>query len=594
MRWFRKSLLWVSAGYVAAAQVAWAQPVAAPPPGAAGVTLCRPVPVTDAAAPQPAAGPIGLAPLQPLAPAAPAKAPTAMTPAKAPTAKAPAAKMPAFTVRGQMEETRDRSLPGLPSSVPSLVGGPVPGPVADTIRPAALPSPEPARPTAIEAQPKKLEMPLAPDSKPQPESPIPAGPAAASPNSFYLQNNPWTGPTNGVILRDHPALVYENGPGPGDAAGPGQRLWVRAEYLLWWTRGYHLPPLVTTAPATDNEDLRGSFADPNTLVLFGGSSSPSSAMSGGRFMAGWNFDPCGTCGIEGGYFFLGRQNHTFTADSSQFPVLARPFFNVNTGMQDRELTASPGLLPTDAFKLSGTITANNFTSLQGAELNARHQLCCGCDYTVNGFAGFRYLDLHEGLTITENVVSAAAVPGFTIFTPGNRIDVVDSFQTRNRFYGGQLGADGEIRRGPWSLMGRVQVGLGVTHQTIDIAGSQTVTTLAGDRSVFTGGLLALPSNIGQFSRDRFSVVPQVGLKIGYNLNENIRVFVGYDFLYWSSVVRPGDQIDTTVNVTQIPNFIPVGAPPGFIPASSAVRPVVPFRTTGFYAQGVNVGLEVRY
>ncbi|MGG7379585.1 BBP7 family outer membrane beta-barrel protein, partial [Escherichia coli] len=70
------------------------------------------------------------------------------------------------------------------------------------------------------------------------------------------------------------------------------------------------------------------------------------------------------------------------------------------------------------------------------------------------------------------------------------------------------------------------------------------TTPGGQTSAVVGGLLALPSNIGNFQRNRFGVVPQVGLKVGYNLTDNLRVYVGYDFLWWCNVVRPGDQIDT--------------------------------------------------
>ena len=100
----------------------------------------------------------------------------------------------------------------------------------------------------------------------------------------------------------------------------------------------------------------------------------------------------------------------------------------------------------------------------------------------------------------------------------------------------------------------------------------------------------LSGNIGSFSQDRFSVVPQVGIRVGYNITPNLRVYVGYDFLYWSSVLRPGDQIDRGLNELAIPNF---GSQPG-TPAGDPRRPMVPFRDSDFWAQGVNFGLEFRY
>src|SRR6266576_1328195 len=33
--------------------------------------------------------------------------------------------------------------------------------------------------------------------------------------------------------------------------GPPGRFWVSAEYLYWWTKGLHIPPLVTSGSATD-------------------------------------------------------------------------------------------------------------------------------------------------------------------------------------------------------------------------------------------------------------------------------------------------------------------------------------------------------
>jgi hypothetical protein len=410
--------------------------------------------------------------------------------------------------------------------------------------------------------------------------------------SILYQRNAWSGATEGVTLQEGSIVIYEDNPRTLlGTASPGYRIYGQAEYLLWWTKGYHLPPLITTAPATVPEDVRGTLGVDGTAVLFGDSNTGTGPRSGGRFTAGWFLDPCGTCAVEGGYFFLGRKNNNFLIDSSQFPVLARPFFNVNIGAPDRELTASPGTSPGDFFKLRGSIAVNNFTDLEGAELDVRRCLCSGCDWRVGVLAGFRYLHLHEGLGIAETVTSAKAVPGFPIFDPGNQIVVSDNFRTRNRFYGGQLGVDGEIGRGRWSVTGRFQLGLGVTHESVDIAGSQVVTTLAGQRTVFNGGLLALPSNSGLSSQNRFSVVPQVGVKLGYNFTDNLRLFVGYDFLYWTNVIRPGDQVDLALNVTQIPNF---GNNPAFAPPSNIVRPIVPFHTTDFWAQGINVGFELRY
>jgi hypothetical protein len=103
-----------------------------------------------------------------------------------------------------------------------------------------------------------------------------------------------------------------------------------------------------------------------------------------------------------------------------------------------------------------------------------------------------------------------------------------------------------------------------------------------------GGLLALPTNIGQHSNNRFAVVPEVGINLGYQVADWWRVFVGYDFLLLSSVIRPGDQIDPNINVSFIPNFY------SNAPASPLLRPAPTLKDTNFWAQGISIGMEIRY
>ena len=85
-----------------------------------------------------------------------------------------------------------------------------------------------------------------------------------------------------------------------------------------------------------------------------------------------------------------------------------------------------------------------------------------------------------------------------------------------------------------------------------------MTNLNGTVTSARGGLLALSSNIGTFHKNSFSVVPEVDATLSYHINEHWRLFAGYDLLYWTNVVRPGQQIDRTLDETLIPNFEPSG------------------------------------
>jgi hypothetical protein len=369
---------------------------------------------------------------------------------------------------------------------------------------------------------------------------------------------------------------------PDDGDAPNNHLWVSAEYLLWWIKGQSLPALVTTG--SPNDHIPGALGQPNTFVLYGNGNVSEDVRSGLRFRAGWWFTDDHSIGVDGSFFFLGDRSVNFIAGSNGSPALFRPFldagFPAGHGLptqpfEDAEIVAFPGVA-------AGAVAVSQSTRLQGYELNVRGNLlngsCDGYCYTIDGYAGFRSLVLDEDLQITESITSV--VPG----APGSLL-VRDWFSTGNRFYGGQVGINAEARFGLFYLDLNTQVAAGNVHQMVDILGGTSTTTPSG--STFSpGGLLAQRSNTGHFDRDRFAVLPEVGVTFGYHVTDYLRVFVGYNFLYISNVARPAQQIDRVVN----PTFIP-GSP---IPASGPARPSFTFHETDFYAQGINFGLEFRW
>jgi hypothetical protein len=173
--------------------------------------------------------------------------------------------------------------------------------------------------------------------------------------------------------------------------------------------------------------------------------------------------------------------------------------------------------------------------------------------------------------------------------------VTDRFATSNQFYGGQVGVDGRWLYGRMTLDGRVKVALGVTQQDLTVEGNQQIIG-RNNPDPRPGGLLALPSNIGTFSSSRFSVVPEIGGSVGYYVTDWMRLSVGYNFLYWSSVIRPGDQIDRNLNSNQIPNFNLVNVNGVLRPAviSTDPPPRHLFNPTDYWAQGLTFGVEVHF
>jgi hypothetical protein len=369
--------------------------------------------------------------------------------------------------------------------------------------------------------------------------------------------------------------------------GPPGTFWVSAEYLYWWTKGSNLPNLVTGGSATDA--IPGALGQPGTRVLFGGDED-SQGHSGARFNAGIWLNDSHTFGLEGSYFFLGSRSENFFTGASGAPgsaVITRPFLDVPpTGaapFQNSEIVAFPGVA-------GGTVSVQSTSRLQGAAPDVLCNLCCcgSCcsGYRVDLIGGFSWFELNESVNINEDITPNGGLGSG--FPPGSRIAVNDQFSTQNDFYGPQIGIRGEWWRDRFFVNARSSLAIGDSHESVSITGSTVFTAPGSAPIVAPGGLLALPSNIGNFSRDHFAVVPETGFNVGYQVTPHLRTYVGYTFMYWSSVVRPGDVIDGAVNPSQLPTIAGRG------PLVGPANPAFEFHDSNFWAQGLNLGVELRY
>ena len=350
----------------------------------------------------------------------------------------------------------------------------------------------------------------------------------------------------------------------------------RGEYLLWWIKGDQLPPMVTTSPSTVDRANAGVLGQSTTSVLFGGTT-VNSSHSGARVVAGWWISP--DARIEGEWFGLGQISSGFSESSNGIPVLARPFFNLSSGAQDANVIAFPN-------QLQGNVNISETSSFFGAGVHATQNMKCinfGCDRTfrVDFLYGYRFLQLSESLQASDSLTSIdpnGPVPVGTSFASH------DSFTTLNNFNGFDLGAVTDTRWGRWCLTALGRMAIGGTSERITINGSSTSTVPGGTPTNTPGGLLAMPTNIGTFHHNGFTVVPELQLKLAYDFTQNIRFTIGYDVMYWSRVARPGSQIDTFVNPTQSSGGTLAGTP----------GPLFLLRETDLWVQGVSFGGEVRF
>lgn len=376
-------------------------------------------------------------------------------------------------------------------------------------------------------------------------------------------------------------------PGLERLAGLGRKTWVNAELLLWWGLGTQVPALVTTS----SPQFNGIPGQGDTRVLLGGAFGET-YHTGGRVGFGHWFGDGECRGVDGRLFWVAPSTATFAATVPPFGLLARPFVNTNPTVttpnvgvgQTAEVVAGPGVA-------NGSVTAALRSTVWGAEINYRRFLAGNGTARVDALVGYRYLDLAESLTITERFTRTAN-SDMTIGPPAVSGIITDRFRTANHFHGGQFGAVGTIDRGRWSLNARGTIAFGTVFQSADITGSQQLTFASGAVTTVPGGLLAVPgANIGHFSQTRFAVVPEIGLNVGYQLTSRMQVFVGYNLLYLSSAVRPGEVIDQRLDASRVPNLLP---------ADTAGTPVLPARpmpllsTSGYFIQGINFGLVFKW
>lgn len=374
-----------------------------------------------------------------------------------------------------------------------------------------------------------------------------------------------------------------NGQGIGIIPGPmaiADRLWVRADYLYWFTEGMDLPPLVTRSPDGTPLNRAGVLGQSGTTTLFGGDEINDGGVSGVRLRSGFWLTNQATFAIESEYFqLLGDQSDGFRISGDGSPILGRPFYDSSRGLETAQLFSFPD-------RATGNINITSDSDLRSLLVNGRAALCpvgvCnpfGEADRVDWIIGYRRIELDDRLSIRENLESQ-------IIGAQGTIAVGDSFRTSNEFNALQLGVthQANFKRG-W-LESMLRVAVGNNTQSVAISGGTSITE-NNETETYVGGILAQESNIGSYERDQFTMVPELGLTLGIRLTDWLDATVGYSVLYFPSVVRAGDQISTDLDSNQFP--------PAADPAvSDNARPRFDFIETDYWAHGLTLGAELRF
>jgi len=360
-----------------------------------------------------------------------------------------------------------------------------------------------------------------------------------------------------------------------------QGFWLRADTLMWWTPNNNVPTLATSSPLGTPIGNAGVLGQPTTTPIFNGPLYDDMRV-GGRVRFGTWADNC-SHGFEGSIWGLLNETDEQSWESDGNPIIARPFNNVDplrTG-PDRELIGFDGVL-------RGTLTINTSSDIFGGDAGIRKNLyCCSkpancSSFRVDGYAGYRYFKVREGLRITENLESTSLVGPTAL---GTRIDLFDDFQTRNEFHGGVLGMVAQHQHQKWTAEVVSRVAIGNIHREATINGQTTVTVPTVAPVTRAGGLLAQPTNIGTYEDNDFAVLPEFQLNLGYNLTSRAKFMMGYTFMYLGDLVRPGDIVDTTVNGNLLDPTLPFAGPE---------RPEFAWNDSEMWLMGLSLGVELNF
>ena len=397
-----------------------------------------------------------------------------------------------------------------------------------------------------------------------------AAPAAPRSNGFggYLEDE------SSGLMPPTPSM-YGSSPLPTGTVGgcygfggDGQftRVWGSVDYMMLWSKGRYLPPLVTTDP-TLNDPPR--FPG---MVLFGGQDVGEDLRSAGRFALGAWIDRCEQVGV-GGRFLISQTDEVSFARASNaagLPVLARPFYNAQLGRLDALFSAAPGPGP-------GQVADRATNDLMNLDAYFRVLLYQYENRRLDLMVGYQFSEIRDRVSLWNRDVTAVRF---------------DEFDAANTFHGVGLGLLGEYRYGGLTFSLLSKLGLGNMHRNVQINGYDT--TPGWNKNVgepFQGGIFALPPNRGIYQDDAFSIVPEVEVKMLYEISNGLEVSLGYSFVHWTNVALAGDQFDTVnfggnVWARSNSNWIQ-GVPGTPFPTFNGIN------DGGFWAQGLTFGVTFK-
>ena len=389
-----------------------------------------------------------------------------------------------------------------------------------------------------------------------------AAPAASSDGKTPAPANP-PADMNTQGLWDDPAASTGGKCGPGGCrggwglgnhrGGANEPCWCEQNNNVFFTAEYLLWRVNDSAPAEMVGLFVGSGINPNTGL------DSTSARSGFRLTAeGWM--PDHILGFQASGFFIDMKRSFGTGATIDVGSVGL------ASVPPRVILNLPVDLPGDLDPgdlLTSTFVGTTYFRAWGAEANMLRNAGLIGGFRTYVLAGFRYLQIDETMHLNGDFTFQEPNPDETVppLSPlenGRTVHMttIDDIEAHNQYYGAQVGAgfdwhwfrvtvDAVAKFGVGGLAQQVQSG-GSTFQSAGLLEAAPGAPLVlRPANTLPGGLLS-STPMTRNDRVRISVLPELRADLGYQVTNNIRGFVGYNFIWITNVAVIGDQSSTSV------------------------------------------------
>lgn len=363
------------------------------------------------------------------------------------------------------------------------------------------------------------------------------------------------------------------------AFGAGEQTWMRLELVSQWG---------DAGKVRDVQVLRvgpgmglAVMGNPNAQLIFNNREQDYGRQLGTRLTWGRWLDPTQRWGLEfsGQAFAEGDASWSYREGSESGASATLVFINTLLGDAfDGLYILTPGADPGEY----GGIAITSHSRKQDFEALLVRNLARDETSSLDALLGLKYVGLSEDFQIALTNHSAPSPP----FLPDYELATRDRWQTRNRILALKVGIRGHTGT-RHRFTAEASLALGPNRQTVEVSGSTRITVPSTEPILTQGGLFSGPCNIGTRHRTALVLVPE--LKVGFEqrLTPKTALALQAHATYVSRVVRPGEQVNRTVNL----NAVGVGSP---TPDPTLADPARRFKTTDHFSYGLSLGLKATF